>query len=91
MFVFILDSLSANQTSPRDVYAWGVLPYITYTGYVPPNGVVILKLLIRTGYPFQRHFLERGIIFNKMGKRKNCGSWLYLLLKIVADYEEAVI
>ena len=27
----------------------GVLPYITYTylyGYVPPNGVVILKLLI---------------------------------------------
>ena len=24
----------------------GVLPYITCTGYVPPNGVVILKLLI---------------------------------------------
>ena len=37
----------------------------------------------RTGYPFQRHFLERGI--------KNCGSRLYLLLKIVADYEEAFI
>ena len=32
------------------------------------------------GYPFQRRFLERGI--------KNCGSRLYLLLKIVADYEE---
>ena len=37
----------------------------------------------RTGYPFQRPFLERGI--------KNCGSRLYLLLKIVADYEEAFI
>ena len=36
-----------------------------------------------TGYPFQRRFLERGI--------KNCGSRLYLLLKIVADYEEAFI
>ena len=24
----------------------GVLPYVTYKGYVPPNGVVILKLLI---------------------------------------------
>ena len=30
------------------------------------------------GYPFQRRFLERGI--------KNCGSRLYLLLKIVADW-----
>ena len=30
---------------------------------MPPNGVVILKLLSRTGYPFQRRFLERGIIF----------------------------
>ena len=37
----------------------------------------------RTGYPFQRRFLERGI--------KNCGSRLYLLFKIVADYEEAFI
>ena len=53
-------------------------------GYVPPNGVVILKLLIfRTGYPFQRRFLERGV--------KNCGSRLYLLLKVVDDYEEAFI
>ena len=37
---------------------------------------------LRTGYPFQRRFLERGI--------KNCGSRLYLLLKIVADYEEVL-
>ena len=34
-------------------------------------------------HSFQRHFLERGI--------KNCGSRLYLLLKIVADHEEAFI
>ena len=33
--------------------------------------------------PFQRRSLERGI--------KNCGSRLYLLLKIVTDYEEAFI
>ena len=38
---------------------------------------------LRTGYPFQRRFLERGI--------KDCGSRLYLLLKIVADYEETFI
>ena len=36
-----------------------------------------------TGYPFQRRFLEWGI--------KNCELQLYLLLKIVADYEEAFI
>ena len=41
------------------------------------------------GYPFQRHFQELGIIFNKMENKKNCGSRLYLLLKIVADYGEA--
>ena len=58
----------------------GLLSYITYTGMcspqVPPNGVVI------TGYPIQRRFLERGIIFNNMGNKKNCGSRLYLLFKI---------
>ena len=43
------------------------------------------------GRDFEAPDLERGIIFNKMGNRKNCGSWLYLLLKSVADYEEAVI
>ena len=42
------------------------------------------------GYPFQRRFLERGIIFNKMGNKKKCGSRLYLLLKIVGYYEEAL-
>ena len=38
---------------------------------------------LERGYPFQGRFLERGI--------KNCGSRLYLLLKIVADYKEAFI
>ena len=26
-----------------------------------------------------------------MGNKENCGSWLYLLLKIVPDYEEAFV
>ena len=44
------------------------------------------------GRDFEAPDLERGIIFNKMGnKKKNCGSPLYPLLKIVADYEEAFI
>ena len=61
----------------------GLLPYITYTGMCCPTGSWFWSSWFRTGYPFQRHFLERGI--------KNCGSRLYLLLKIVADYEEAFI
>ena len=35
------------------------------------------------GHDFEAPDLERGI--------KNCGSRFYLLLKIVADYEEAFI
>ena len=60
-----------------------VLPYITYTGMCRPTGLWFWSSWFRKGYPFQRRFLERGI--------KNCGSRLYLLLKIVADYEEAFI
>ena len=61
----------------------GALPYITYTGMCRPTGSWFWSSWFRTGYPFPRRFLERGI--------KNCGSGLYLLLKIVADYEEAFI
>ena len=61
----------------------GVLPYITYTGMCHPMGSWFWSSWFSTGYPFQRRFLEQGI--------KNCGSRLYLLLKIVADYEEAFI
>ena len=39
-----------------------------------------LPIRVCAAHPFQRRFLERGI--------KSCGSRLYLLLKIVADYEE---
>ena len=61
----------------------GVLPYITYTGMCRPMGSWFWSSWFRTGYPFQRRFLERGI--------KTCGSRLYLLLKIVADYNKAFI
>ena len=47
------------------------------------NKVALTIMGRGSGYPFQRRFLERDI--------KNCESRLYLLLKIVADYEEAFI
>ena len=52
-------------------------------GYVPPNGVVILKLLIynRTRYPFQRRFLERGIIF----RTHDSSSFVSSHLKLFKD------
>ena len=46
----------------------------------PVAMVVLVAGRFRTGYPYQRSFLERGIIFREI---KNCGSRLYLLLKIV--------
>ena len=52
-------------------------------GCVPPNRVVILKLLIYNRVSISEAFSRTGI--------KNCGSRLYLLLKIVADYKEAFI
>ena len=36
-----------------------VLPYITYTG-VPPNGVMILKLLIENGVSISEAFSRTG-------------------------------
>ena len=41
----------------------GVLPYITYRGMCRPMGSWFWSSWFRTGYPFQRRFLERGIIF----------------------------
>ena len=49
--------------------------------YVPPNGVVILKLLIQNGYPFQRHFLEWGIKF----RTHESSSFVSSHLKLVKD------
>ena len=41
----------------------GVLPYIAYTGMCRPTRSWFWSFWFRMGYPFQRHFLERGIIF----------------------------
>ena len=41
----------------------GVLSYITYTGMCRPTGSWFWSPRFRTGYPFQRRFLEWGIIF----------------------------
>ena len=41
----------------------GVLTYITYTGMCRPTGSWFWSSWFRTGYPFQRRCLERGIIF----------------------------
>ena len=41
----------------------GILPYITYTGMCHLTGLWFWSFWFRTGCPFQRRFLERGIIF----------------------------
>ena len=49
-----------------DYCNWGHLdkaPYITYTGMCRPTGSWFWSSGFITGYPFQRPFLERGIIF----------------------------
>ena len=48
----------------------GVLPYIPYTGMCHPTGLWFWSSWFRRRYPFQRRFLERGVIFNKMGNKK---------------------
>ena len=48
---------------PEYLWPGGVLPYITYTGMCRPTGSWFWSSWFRTGYPFQRSFLERGIIF----------------------------
>ena len=47
----------------RRLWAEGVLPYISYTGLCRSTGSWFWSSLFRTGYPFQRRFLERGITF----------------------------
>ena len=41
----------------------GVLPSIIYTGMCRPTGLWFWSSWFRMGYPFQRRFLEQGIIF----------------------------
>ena len=47
----------------KGFYPGGALPYITYTGMCRPTGSWFWSSWFRKGYPFQRRFLERGIIF----------------------------
>ena len=67
----------------------GVLPYITYTGMCPPTGSWFWSSWFRTGYAFQRRFLERGIIFNRMGNRNHglifCLKLLLIMKKHLFD------
>ena len=71
----------------RGLIPGGVLPYITYTGMCRPKGSWFWSSWFRTGYPFQRRFLERGIIFRTHESSIFVGSHLKvfkdrLLLKI---------
>ena len=52
-----------NGSSMLFARGGGVLPYIIYTGMCRPPGSWFWSSWFRTGYPFQRRFLERGIIF----------------------------
>ena len=57
----------------------GVLPYITYTGMCRPTGSWFWSSWFRTGYPFQRRFLERGIVFRTHESSSFVSSHLKLL------------
>ena len=61
--------------------------FLRTRGFNPGGGyshtLPIRVCAAQRGRDFEAPDLERGI--------KNCGSRLYLLLKIVADYEEAFI
>ena len=66
--VHLLLTVYFQQSSSS--FAWkeeavgrGVLPCINYTGLCCSTGSWFWSSLFRTGYPFQRRFLERGITF----------------------------
>ena len=63
----------------RDVMPGGVLPYITYTGMCRPTGSWFWSSWFRTGYPFHRRFLERGITFRTHESTSFVSSHLKLL------------
>ena len=74
----------------EEAVARGVLPYITYTGMCRPTGSWFWSSWFRTGYPFQRRFLEGGIIFQMHQSSSFVSSDLKLfkdrlLLKIQAN------
>ena len=62
----------------------GVLPYITYTGMCGPTGSWFWSSWFRAGYPYQRRFLERGIIFRTHASSSTLGDYeasIYLMYK----------
>ena len=59
----------------------GVLPYITYTGMCRPTGSWFWSSWFRTGYPFHRRFLERGIIFRTHESTSFVSSHLKLIIQ----------
>ena len=62
--LFLQKQLSTKPTRQLMRFVPGeVLPYITYTGMCHPTGSWFWSSWFRTGYPFQRRFLEWGIIF----------------------------
>ena len=61
--VFTIDPILWGWPLLKGGAGRGVLPYITYTGMCRPTGSWFWSSWFRTGYPFQRRFLERGIIF----------------------------
>ena len=67
----------------------GLLPYITYTGMCHPSGSWFWSSWFRTGYPFQRRFLERGKKIVDHGFI--FGLFVFCLFYLVADYEEAFL
>ena len=63
-FNTVQDLIIILQDRSWGLHPGGVLPYITYTGMCRPTWSWFWSSWFRTGrYPFQRRFLERGIIF----------------------------
>ena len=59
------------------------LPYITYTDMYPPTGSWFWSSCFRMGYPFQRRFLKRGILFRTQESSSFVSSYLKLFKDIL--------
>ena len=70
-----------QNTIISPVHSRGLLPYITYTGMCRPTGSWFWSSWFRTGYPFQRRFLERGII----SRTQESSSFVSSHLKLFKD------
>ena len=87
LLLLIINTLALVLVRVLALTPGGVLPYITYTGMCRPTGSWFWSYWFRTGYPFQRRFLERGIIFrtHESSSFVSCHMKLFkdrLLLKI---------